>query len=90
MRRVLILLVHAYQRLLSPLLLPACRFVPSCSDYAIEALAEHGALRGLLLAAWRLARCHPLCRGGFDPVPPAGSFLPPWRMKPTGPIHGPE
>lgn len=90
MRRVLIGFVVAYQRLISPLLPPACRFAPSCSDYAVEALAVHGVLRGLALAAWRLLRCHPLCRGGFDPVPPAGESVLPWRLKPTGPLHGSE
>jgi putative membrane protein insertion efficiency factor len=69
MRRALLFTIHLYQRLLSPLLGPACRYVPSCSDYAAEAIEFHGPLRGTLLAAWRLLRCHPLARGGFDPVP---------------------
>lgn len=68
--RVLIALVKSYQRLVSPLLPPRCRFVPSCSAYAVEALRVHGAARGTLLAAWRLARCHPFNPGGYDPVPP--------------------
>ncbi len=71
MRRLLILLVRAYQRLVSPLTPASCRFVPTCSEYAAQALAEHGVLTGCLLAAWRLLRCHPLCKGGYDPVPPA-------------------
>lgn len=58
----------AYKRLVSPLLPPACRFYPSCSDYAHEAIGRHGLMRGLLLAACRLARCHPWCEGGYDPV----------------------
>ncbi len=59
-----------YRRFLSPLKPPMCRFFPSCSSYAIEALEQRGLGFGLLLAAWRLLRCQPLCKGGFDPVPP--------------------
>ena len=58
-----------YKGLISPLFLPACRYVPSCSEYAAEAVACHGMLRGVALALWRLLRCNPLARGGFDPVP---------------------
>jgi len=65
-----VLLVRAYQRLFSPLLGPCCRYAPSCSEYAVEALQTHGVLRGLALAAWRILRCHPLAAGGYDPVPP--------------------
>lgn len=61
--------IAAYRVLLSPLFTGSCRFVPSCSAYAREAVARHGALQGSWLAAWRLARCHPLCRGGLDQVP---------------------
>ncbi len=61
--------IAAYRVLLAPLFAGSCRFVPSCSAYAREAIARHGALRGSLLAAWRLARCQPLCRGGLDQVP---------------------
>ena len=68
-RGALVLLVRLYQRLVSPLLPPACRFYPSCSRYAIEALERHGALRGGLLALRRLGRCHPFHPGGLDPVP---------------------
>jgi len=68
-RLVLILLVRIYQQLVSPLLLPACRYEPSCSHYAVEALERHGALRGSVLAGRRLCRCHPLGSSGFDPVP---------------------
>jgi len=71
MRRVLIAIVRAYRWLLSPLLGSGkCRFTPSCSQYAIEALETHGSGKGLALTLWRLLRCQPLCRGGFDPVPP--------------------
>jgi putative membrane protein insertion efficiency factor len=67
--RALILLVRAYQLTLSRLLPPSCRFYPSCSAYAVEALSRHGALRGMSLTVKRLARCHPLHPGGVDPVP---------------------
>lgn len=62
-------LIRAYQLFLSPLLPPSCRYLPTCSDYAAEALAEHGALAGSLLAARRLLRCHPWGGSGYDPVP---------------------
>lgn len=61
--------IRAYQLLVSPLLPPSCRFLPTCSDYAFEAVGRHGALRGLALAARRLARCHPWGGSGYDPVP---------------------
>jgi putative membrane protein insertion efficiency factor len=61
--------VRAYRWFISPLLPPSCRFHPSCSEYAEEALARHGALRGGWLAARRVCRCGPWNRGGFDPVP---------------------
>ena len=63
------LLVRAYQVAISPALPPSCRFTPSCSQYALEALERHGALKGSWLAARRLARCHPFHPGGVDPVP---------------------
>ena len=67
--RVLMWGIVAYRRYLSPALPARCRFYPSCSAYALEALAVHGALRGTALAIWRLLRCHPFHPGGFDPVP---------------------
>jgi len=62
-------IVRGYQLFLSPLLPPSCRFTPSCSQYAREAIMRHGAVRGTWLAARRLVRCHPFNPGGFDPVP---------------------
>ena len=64
-------LIRAYQLMLSPLIGPTCRYLPSCSDYAAEAIAEHGALRGSGLAVRRLLSCHPWGGSGYDPVPPA-------------------
>ncbi len=69
MRHVLIALVRAYQLFLGPLLPASCRYYPSCSQYALEALHRHGAVRGGWLAAKRIGRCHPFRPGGFDPVP---------------------
>ena len=68
-RQFLIGLVQGYRWLLKPWLGNACRFEPSCSAYALGALRRHGALRGAALGGWRLARCHPWCEGGLDPVP---------------------
>jgi putative membrane protein insertion efficiency factor len=68
-RTVLVLLVRMYQITLSPLLPASCRYFPSCSTYAIEALERHGALRGTWLAIRRVARCNPFRPGGYDPVP---------------------
>jgi putative membrane protein insertion efficiency factor len=69
----LVLLVRGYQLLISPMLGPHCRFQPTCSQYAVEALRTHGALKGAWLALRRLGRCHPLHTGGYDPVPPSRS-----------------
>jgi putative membrane protein insertion efficiency factor len=74
MKRLLIALVKAYRLLLSPWLGSACRFTPTCSAYALQALQHHGAGRGSYLVLRRLGRCHPWCAGGHDPVPPAPSF----------------
>lgn len=67
-KRALLGALHAYRWMISPLLPPACRYLPTCSQYALEAVERHGALRGGLLAAWRVLRCHPLGRSGYDPV----------------------
>ncbi len=73
-RSALLLLIKGYRYLLSPWLAAACRFEPSCSAYAYQAIERHGALAGTGLAGWRLLRCHPWCDGGCDPVP---QHLPP-------------
>jgi len=70
--KILQVLIRVYQRCLSPLLGPRCRFYPSCSQYTLEALQAHGFLRGLWLGLRRIARCHPFHAGGFDPVPGRG------------------
>ena len=69
MRRILIGIIRAYQYLLSPWWGNHCRFTPTCSHYAVEALERHGALAGLWLAIKRILRCHPWSAGGYDPVP---------------------
>ena len=68
MKSALIYLLRGYQVLISPLLPPACRFTPTCSEYALEAVRQYGALRGNYMAARRLLRCHPFHPGGYDPV----------------------
>lgn len=68
-RHVLAKILRGYKRFVSPLLPPACRFRPTCSEYAAEAIEIHGVIRGTLFAAGRLLRCHPWSAGGFDPVP---------------------
>ena len=83
--RALMAAVTGYRRFVSPLLPPRCRFEPSCSAYALEALREHGAGRGLWLAVSRIARCHPFHPGGYDPVPPRGARRRTSRTK-SGPL----
>jgi len=66
---LLIIIIKFYKLVLSPLLPSACRFYPTCSVYAIDALQRHGLVKGLLLSVKRILRCHPFCEGGYDPVP---------------------
>jgi putative membrane protein insertion efficiency factor len=68
-RAIVIRILRLYKSFISPLLPSACRFYPSCSEYAMQAVEERGALRGSWLALWRLARCQPFTKGGYDPVP---------------------
>jgi putative membrane protein insertion efficiency factor len=70
MKHLLLLALRFYKRALSPVVGPCCRFEPSCSAYAEEAIHTHGVLRGLGLTVWRLLRCQPFARAGLDPVPP--------------------
>ncbi|WP_232787411.1 membrane protein insertion efficiency factor YidD [Spongiibacter nanhainus] len=70
MRRLLIACINVYRLFISPLIGPRCRFYPSCSNYAVDAIQQHGAARGTLLSAKRILRCHPFHPGGYDPVPP--------------------
>jgi putative membrane protein insertion efficiency factor len=69
MRTALVLFIRGYQVAISPMLPASCRYYPSCSVYAVEAIEKHGALRGTWLAMKRIARCHPFRPGGYDPVP---------------------
>ena len=73
-KQLAIALIRGYQRCLSPLLPPGCRFEPSCSHYSVEALRERGLFKGSILTGWRILRCNPFNGGGYDPVrPPAGA-----------------
>jgi len=69
MRRIPIAILRFYKSQISPLLPPACKYTPTCSEYAMEAIEEYGVVKGSLLASWRLLRCNPFSRGGYDPVP---------------------
>lgn len=70
MKIFLLSLIRAYKRFISPLLPPSCRFQPTCSEYALEAISRFGTLKGSYLALQRILRCHPFHPGGYDPVPP--------------------
>ena len=74
MKFVVLGILRFYKRWISPSLAPSCRYVPTCSEYAMEAIERYGTARGGMMAAWRLLRCHPLVKGGYDPVvkPQAG------------------
>ena len=74
--KVLIGLVWVYQKTISPLLGPRCKYWPSCSNYTLTALRTHNIFKALLLSVWRIVRCNPFSQGGLDPVPTKGSWLP--------------
>ena len=67
--RLLLVGIRVYQRCLSPLIGQNCRFDPTCSNYALVAIEKHGVFKGMRYTVWRIMRCHPFCKGGFDPVP---------------------
>lgn len=69
MKKVVLKLISFYRKNISPLSPPCCRFIPTCSQYALEAIEKYGVLKGGLLALWRILRCNPFCKGGYDPVP---------------------
>ncbi len=69
MKKVILFLIRFYRRHISPLRPPCCRYIPTCSQYALEAVEKYGALKGSWLALRRLLRCHPFHEGGYDPVP---------------------
>ena len=69
MKRIVIFLIKFYQKHISPMKQPCCRFMPTCSQYAIEAFSKYGFFKALGLTVWRVLRCNPFCKGGYDPVP---------------------
>ena len=85
MKHIMIWLIGLYRKYISPLKPPCCRFSPTCSAYAIEAFRKRGFFAGFILTAWRILRCNPFCRGGYDPVPDKGfkSFSKPRPDKPS-------
>ncbi|WJY27821.1 MULTISPECIES: membrane protein insertion efficiency factor YidD [Sporosarcina] len=70
MKQIIVTLIRFYQKWISPLSPPTCRFHPTCSHYGVEAVETHGAVKGIFLTIIRISKCHPLHKGGFDPVPP--------------------
>ncbi|MBR6644173.1 MAG: membrane protein insertion efficiency factor YidD [Clostridia bacterium] len=80
MKYVFMFIIRIYQRFISPIKPRCCRFTPSCSQYAYEAFSKRGFFMGLCLSVWRILRCNPFCKGGYDPVPEKG-IRPPQRKK---------
>ncbi|MFL5779677.1 MAG: membrane protein insertion efficiency factor YidD [Thermoleophilaceae bacterium] len=76
LREAFLLPLHLYRRVISPVLRPHCRYSPSCSEYALDAVREYGVIRGAVLAAWRVMRCNPWSHGGVDPVAQQRLFRP--------------
>ena len=68
MRKILVFLISAYKKIISPLLPPSCRFYPTCSEYSIQAIEKYGVAKGTVKSFWRILRCNPLNKGGYDPV----------------------
>lgn len=68
MRLILVKLIKIYQKFISPMFPPSCRFYPTCSEYAVQAITKYGAMKGGVKAVWRILRCNPFNKGGFDPV----------------------
>ncbi len=87
MTDMLVQMLKGYKRWVSPLLPVSCRYVPTCSEYAMEAIATHGAVRGSALALGRLLRCHPFVRGGYDPVPSPTQPKEGWAGTPVSRLH---
>jgi uncharacterized protein len=83
LRRAVTAPIRLYQRLVSPAIAPRCKYEPSCSRYAVQAIERYGILRGSVLAAWRLLRCNPWSHGGYDPVEHQRLFAPRERTSPT-------
>ena len=74
MKKLILLIIEVYRKFISPLIPPRCKYYPTCSTYAVQAIEKHGAVKGVLLAAWRVLRCNPWSLGGVDPVPDKFSF----------------
>ena len=83
-RAALIAPIRFYKKHISPGLGHHCRFMPTCSEYAMQAIEVNGCVKGLILAAWRILRCQPLCKWGYDPVPPKGKWISPERKVQRG------
>lgn len=80
MKTILLFLLRGYKRFISPLLGNACRFAPTCSEYAMQAIEIHGAAKGSVLAFWRICRCNPFGKAGYDPPPEKGRWVNPQRQ----------
>jgi putative membrane protein insertion efficiency factor len=68
MRKVFVVIIKGYQKFISPLFPPSCRFYPTCSEYAVQSFEKYGVFKGFIKSAWRILRCNPFNKGGFDPV----------------------
>ncbi|MFN0207162.1 MAG: membrane protein insertion efficiency factor YidD [Planctomycetota bacterium] len=77
LRKIFILPIRLYQKWISPMFPPKCRFLPTCSQYAVESIQIHGVAKGMILGFFRICRCQPFCKNGYDPVPPEGK----WRTR---------